>query len=739
MNEDKSLPKKMRKESLLLATLFLSFIVVSVLFTIPDIGILEWKVADVWARQDYPRNISDKVAVIGIDDDFFEVMPFSWPLEKGVYADLVFFLEAMGAKVIAFDIEFSHEQNQCDTTTDYFHDLVSISPNLVFGYGFLVQPDRTKDSVITQFGSLRSNTLLNQINEKFSIGKGRIPLNGNSVLGAKVPYKGLRDLMSDCGFYNRSIQVSDGVDRWMPLMLEQDSLIFASLALSSVQQYLGDTARFYPEENVVVLDTFEWHVSDLTDMAVNFTDSIPYFTMSDIFLSFQDFMHGAEPEINENMLKNRIVFIGYAGHADGDLGINPVSIKNDAKMNNEKTPMVLLHAYSANTMLNDNDIRYLGRHGSLLLSIVLLVVVYFMFRAISQGTLYTILPVLFIGIYLLGYALYRNYIFLPIVEALSTSVVFTIAGVFINYYENNFEYRYISSMFRTYISPELIDKMVETHTVPKLGGEEIQGTAFFTDIEKFSTFSEMFTPEELIHVLNEYFTEMTDILKENQGTLDKFIGDAIVAIFGAPYFYEDNATYACNAAWRMQKALELLREKWKKNPELRGRVDNMKMRIGINSGPFIVGHLGSSDRMSYTMIGDTVNLAARLESGAKQYGVYTMVGESTYNFAKKDFLFRCVDRIVVVGRSKPVSVYELLAPVGEVSAEITQCYEKYNIALDLYFEGEFEQALEAFRDSQKCELSDKPLTPSSVMADRCEILIKNPPKSWDGVYTMQSK
>lgn len=139
------------------------------------------------------------------------------------------------------------------------------------------------------------------------------------------------------------------------------------------------------------------------------------------------------------------------------------------------------------------------------------------------------------------------------------------------------------------------------------------------------------------------------------------------------------------------------------------------------------------------MIGDTVNLAARLESGAKQYGVYTMVGESTYNFAKKDFLFRCVDRIVVVGRSKPVSVYELLAPVGEVSAEITQCYEKYSTALDLYFNGDFEDALKAFEISMKYELSEKPLTPSSVMADRCKILIKNPPKSWDGVYTMQSK
>ncbi len=281
--------------------------------------------------------------------------------------------------------------------------------------------------------------------------------------------------------------------------------------------------------------------------------------------------------------------------------------------------------------------------------------------------------------------------------------------------------------------------MARTHTIPKLGGEEIHGTAFFTDIEKFSTFSEIFTPEELIHVLNEYFSKMTEILIDNRGTLDKFIGDAIVAIFGAPYYSDENAIHACYAAFGMQKALDELREKWKKDPVLSSKIGNMKMRIGLNSGPFIVGNLGCEDQMSYTMIGDTVNLAARLESGAKLYGVYTLVGESTYEKAKDIFLFRCIDRIVVIGRSEPISIYELLAPISEVTNELRECKEKYEMALELYFEGSFEEALSLFKEAIAYEIQESRKVPSRVMMDRCQELITLAPNNWDGAYTMRSK
>jgi len=165
----------------------------------------------------------------------------------------------------------------------------------------------------------------------------------------------------------------------------------------------------------------------------------------------------------------------------------------------------------------------------------------------------------------------------------------------------------------------------------------------------------------------------------------------------------------------------------------------MRMRIGINSGPFIVGNLGCVDRKNYTMIGDTVNLAARLESGAKQYGVYTLVGESTYQSAKKSFLFRSVDRIVVVGRSEPVSIYELMAPHDSVTDSMRLCCTLYSEAMNEYVLGNFESALAKFENSRMAELFGDAKSPSSVMVDRCTELLQHPPESWDGVYRMRSK
>jgi len=763
---DTTLKGTMNKNRLFLISLIVTFTVSFLLFSIPGIAIYEWDLADIWARQSYGENVSDKVAVVGIDDDLFVVQDLKWPLEKDVYGELIFFLQEMGAKVIAFDLEFSHNVEQhvlsdsviskiselfpeiSDSIKDYgasdalFLEIVGMSPEVIMGYGFLVQERNGtgtahdgSEQLLRQ--QIHGNVTLDQIDERFSVGKGRIELGNNYVVnGALLPYGKLAANMQACGFFNRSLQMTDGIDRWMPLMMEQDSLLFSSLALSAIQSYYGKNAHFDAEKKVVSIDTLQWSVTAKSDMAVNFKDSVPMYSMSDLLLSTQNYFRGVDPEIGKDQLEGRIVFIGYAAQSDGDLGKNPVSPKTDL---GGQTPMVMLHAYAANTLMNDSEIQYIGRTGGVLLAIVILLFITILFMKLPPKSLYIILPIIIISTYFLGYFLYKINIFLPIVEVMSSSFLFSVAGILINYYDNNREFRYINQLFRTYVSPDIIDEMARTHTVPKLGGEEINGTAFFTDIEKFSTFSEMFTPEELIHILNEYFSQMTSILIENSGTLDKFIGDAIVAIFGAPYYSESNAVHACSAAWGMQQALDILRNKWSEDPLLANKVGNMRMRIGLNSGPFIVGNLGSDDQMSYTMIGDTVNLAARLESGAKQYGVYTLVGESTYEKAKDIFLFRCIDRIVVMGRSEPISVYELLAPLAEVNTELRNCKEKYELALDLYFEGSFSKALPLFKEAMAYEMQEGLKVPSRVMMERCEELITLAPTDWDGAYTMRSK
>ena len=221
-------------------------------------------------------------------------------------------------------------------------------------------------------------------------------------------------------------------------------------------------------------------------------------------------------------------------------------------------------------------------------------------------------------------------------------VVFPIISIFTTYVVN-LSYSLISSQkdrkflkgtFETYISPELIEQMYEDKREPKLGGDEGMRTAFFSDIQSFSTFSELLNPTELVELLNEFFTPMTNLLLKHKGTLDKYEGDSIVAFFGAPIPMNDHAKQAIDTAIEMQEKLNYLRTVWttksEKWPEL---VSQMRMRIGINSGNIVTGNMGSAVRMNYTMMGDVVNTASRIEMAAKYYGVYIHCSENSLKMA----------------------------------------------------------------------------------------------------------
>jgi adenylate cyclase len=230
--------------------------------------------------------------------------------------------------------------------------------------------------------------------------------------------------------------------------------------------------------------------------------------------------------------------------------------------------------------------------------------------------------------------------------------------------------RFLKNTFSAYISPKLIDQMVENKEEPKLGGRESVHTAFFTDIESFSAFSEQLSATDLVVLLNSYLTNMTTILLENKGTLDKYIGDAIVAFYGAPMPVENHELWACKTALKMQDDLSQLRLRWQSEGEKwPAIVHNMQNRIGIHTGPMVTGNMGSTQRMNYTMMGDTVNLPARLESACKQYGIYTHISEDTYKNISNDVTVRELDRIQVIGRENPVTTYELISLKGEESAQ----------------------------------------------------------------------
>ena len=337
--------------------------------------------------------------------------------------------------------------------------------------------------------------------------------------------------------------------------------------------------------------------------------------------------------------------------------------------------------------------------------------------------------------------------------------------------------KFIKETFGAYLAPELIHEMHQSKAMPRLGGEAKVITAFFTDIQSFSTFSEKLTAHQLVELLNEYLTAMTDILIHEKGTLDKYEGDAIIAFFGAPMDLPDQEVRACRVAVNMQQKLDELRRKWEGekvaagelNPNLRNVptdqwipgdrwplvVHQMRMRIGINTGEIVVGNMGSTMRMNYTMMGDSVNLAARLEAAAKQYGVYNLLSEYTLDVEFIDeegehqkvmdlVETRFLDHITVVGKSEPVKVYELIAMKGELADKEQQLIALFEEGMALYRDTRWDNAIEKFSQSYTLErFPFEKTNPSEVFIQRCREFKQHPPvavgEKWDGVFRLTKK
>jgi len=340
---------------------------------------------------------------------------------------------------------------------------------------------------------------------------------------------------------------------------------------------------------------------------------------------------------------------------------------------------------------------------------------------------------------------------LPAIQSgLVVPMVAPIMGVLVTYVSNILysflveqkDKKFLKSTFGQYISPELIDKMFENKQEPKLGGETGVHTAFFSDIQSFSSFTEVLEPEKMVNLMNEYLTEMTDVLLSRNGTLDKYIGDAIVAFYGAPVPVENHEYQACMTALEMNDKLESLRNKWSDEEGWPEIVHNMQHRIGLSSGEMVTGNMGSTMRMNYTMMGDTVNIAARLEASAKQYGIYIQVNESTYESAKEQFEWRFLDYVRVKGKQLPVKVYELIAEKGKISDVDKTVVDAFTHAQELYFNQDWDKAIKAFTDANELEdmFPGRSENPSNVYLQRCHQLKENSPgKDWDGVWVLTKK
>ena len=484
---------------------------------------------------------------------------------------------------------------------------------------------------------------------------------------------------------------------------------------------------------------------------------------------------GEENDVSNSPFYNKIVVIGTSVEVHHDYKQTP--FYNYAGIQ-QLTPGMETHANAIQTMIDDNYINVMG--GGLteffnefnkyplshllliaLLSFIALMILQFVNPVIAGFLIIFVCMIyfaigcgLFVGDIFWGIKSFAPSIFkinlpkvgesyiIPIVPPLVSVGVTYIGIVLYDFIIEQQDKKYLKNTFGAYISPDLIDQMYEDKQEPKLGGQAGYHTAFFSDIQSFSSFSEILEPEKMVSLMNEYLTEMTSILLNHNGTLDKYIGDAIVAFYGAPVALENHEYHACMTALEMDRKLNELRVKWKSEGGWPKLVHNVRHRVGLNSGEMVTGNMGSSMRMNYTMMGDTVNLAARLEPAAKQYGVYTFVAENTYKVVKDQFEWRLLDFIRVKGKNKPVKVYELFSEKNNLANNQSDLINAFNNGLDLYFKGEWNLALKKFNEAAKLEedFEYRPTTPSKIYVERCEAFKKSPPeKDWDGVWTMNTK
>ena len=333
-------------------------------------------------------------------------------------------------------------------------------------------------------------------------------------------------------------------------------------------------------------------------------------------------------------------------------------------------------------------------------------------------------------------------IVIPLVAPIIAVITTYTGNVIYNVVVEQKDKRFLKSTFGAYISPDLIDQMYAEKQEPKLGGDAGYHTAFFSDIQSFSAFSEVLEPERMVALMNEYLTEMTNVLLDRHGTLDKYIGDAIVAFYGAPVPVEDHEYQACMTALEMETRLNELREKWVSEGDWPDIVHNMHHRVGLNSGDMVTGNMGSSMRMNYTMMGDTVNLAARLEASAKQYGVYIQVAEESYEACKDKFIWRDLDFVIVMGKTEPAQVFELIAEKDNMPKGYDKLLPAYHEAVKLYRSQEWQKAIEAFKASDELEdmFPGRKTNPSRIYIPRCEHYLENPPgDDWDGSWALTKK
>ncbi|OGP63823.1 MAG: hypothetical protein A2V65_01925 [Deltaproteobacteria bacterium RBG_13_49_15] len=676
-----------------------------------------------------------------------------WPWPRSKIAQLVDELTKNGAKVIAFDIGFLDPDENTNLkliqeirrTVDRLNIHSQPLSESIEEYQHKTDNDRLLKEAIERSGAkivlghfFHMNTRdLNyevtpaELDRQLDrISSSRYPLikgadeNGRSlpVINVFAP-QGNLEIFSQggisSGFFNK-MPDEDGVVRWTPLMLRCRGGIYAPLTVQAVWEFLGQPdlsviGGAYGVEGVQIGETFI-PTDEYGRLLVNHlgpSTVIPQYSVTDIIGN----------RVKPDSFKDKIVVVGGAAMGIADYIITPFS---------SSLPGMTLHATVIDNILTQNFLTKPNwtRIFDLLAIIVVCLITGIVLPHLKafKGLLFALF--LFIGYIFLIYQLFiRAKILVNMVYPLLGLALTYIALTVFNYVTEERSKRHVRKAFSQYVASDVIEEILENPDELKLGGDVKTLSVLFSDLTGFTTYSEKYSPQELVNILSDYFNKMTEEVFSSRGTLLMYIGDGLMAVFGAPVESADHAEHACDAALAMRKRLHLLPMEWavKERPRLNAR-------IGINSGPMLVGNLGSVHRFTYGVLGDQVNLASRLEGLNKLYGTDILIGENTARYVGKAFVLREVDSVRVVGKTQAINIFEIVSRYMNLVSQEKQDFIKfYEEGLARYRKREWQNAQTLFNRAEERIPGDQSC---QVMAERCRTFLGNPPpEDWDGAYT----
>jgi adenylate cyclase len=704
---------------------------------------------DTKVRLTMPKGEDDRVVILDIDEKSLGEIG-RWPWGRDRVSQLVKKLfDQQGVTVLGFDVVFAEPDDSSGLkvleglakgdlkeSTQFQAALKDLRPQLDHD-GHFAETLRGRPVILGYYLSGRSD----------GVSSGALPppvLPEGSFTGRSIPFTiwtsyggNLAEFQKAAlsgGHFNPLVDF-DGISRRVPLLAEYKGEYYEALSLAMVRALIGQpkVVPWFPDDRWFSSKSYQgMEAIDLPTtrgtlripVDENVAALIPYrgYQGSYRYYSIADIM---ADRIKPGELKGKIALIGTTAPGLLDLRATPVG---------EAYPGVEIHANLITGML-DGAIKHkpsyvLGAEVVLLLLAGLVMVLLLPLLSPLRATLASIVLLLFILTVNLVFWEYGNLV-LPLASAVLLVLTLYALNMSYGYFVESRTKRQFTELFGQYVPPELVEEMSRNPESYSMEGRKAELTVLFSDIRGFTTISEGLGPDELTHLMNEYLSAMTEVVRRNRGTLDKYIGDAIMAFWGAPVSDVQHARHAVVTAMQMQAALPAVNKMFaaKGWPEI-------KIGVGVNTGDMTVGDMGSVVRKAYTVMGDAVNLGSRLEGITKQYGVGILVGE-TARKAIKDIVFREVDRVQVKGKEEPVAIYEPIGLEGEVDKATQEELKLWNQALRHYRAQEWDQA-------EVTLLNLSRLAPGRALygkyMERIAHLRKEPPEpGWKGVWKFETK